>query len=68
MLPLEAAFGLAPHGLTYRLNLAATYADLGRLADAYELVKVVPAGAVGCPCLCRRLAAAFAHAGDLAGL
>lgn len=62
--PLEAALELAPYALTYRINLAAVYADLDRLSDAYALVWDIPADAVGCPCLCRRLARAFAYAGD----
>jgi Flp pilus assembly protein TadD len=66
--PLEAAFALAPRALTYRLNLAALYADLGRPADAYALVRGVPADAVRCRCLCRRLLPAFEHAGDRDGL
>lgn len=64
---LEMAHGLAPDALTYKLNLAAEYADLGRLADAHALVRDVPADAVGCGCLCRRLARAFAAAGDVSG-
>lgn len=66
--PLEQAFALAPHALTYRLNLAAAYAGVGRADDAYGLVHAVPAAAVRRPCLRRALAPVFLWAGDPAYL
>lgn len=62
--PLRKAFELAPQALPYRLNLAAVYADIGRLAEAYRLVSGVPVEVVGCRCQCRRFATACEAAGD----
>lgn len=61
---LEQAHLSAPDVITYRVNLAALYADVGRTADAYRLIRFVPAEAIHCPRLVSRLLRIFAFVGD----
>ncbi|MDY3563354.1 hypothetical protein R5W23_004856 [Gemmata sp. JC673] len=61
---LRVAHTLAPGVIPYRVALAGALADTGRAAEACDLVRPVPAEALGCPgCLGRLLRAATA-AGD----
>ena len=63
-LPLRCAFNLAPHAITYRLNLAVVLIDLGQITEGYRLIDSLPPEVVRCPCQCRRFAAACAALGD----
>lgn len=61
---LEAAYRLAPHAPTYRLNLARAWLEGGRVADAYGLVRDLAPGDVRCPCMARALARLAGASGD----
>jgi tetratricopeptide (TPR) repeat protein len=62
--PLSLALKLAPHLLTYRLNLAFVFAELHRYAEAYALLQTVPLEAVRCPCWLQRMSDIFARVHD----
>jgi Flp pilus assembly protein TadD len=62
--PLATAMDLAPHVWTYRVNLAFTWSEMGRVEQAHALLKPVPLEAIRCPCMLRRMRGIFDRAGD----
>ena len=54
--PLERAAALAPHLVSYRVNLGFALASLNRLSESCTLLADVPPEEVGCPCALRRMA------------
>ncbi len=65
IVPLSMAMDLAPHILTYRLNLACVWVDLGRYGNAYDLLKTVSIEQINHPCWLRKMTAVFEHFEDL---
>lgn len=62
---LRAAHALAPTALPYRVALAGALADAGEFAEACDLVRDVPADAIACPEVLKRLQGAAEVDGDV---
>lgn len=61
---LRVAHELAPDRRTYRLNLAACYAEVGRHADAYRCLEGIPVAEVRCSHWLAMMAGVFTVVGD----
>lgn len=61
---LRAAHELAPAAVPYRVSLAGALASAGRPAEACDLIRPVPIGALGCSKCLERFRTAAAAVGD----
>lgn len=68
VIPLSLAMDLAPEMLSYRINLACVWTDLGEIGKAYDLLKEIAVDQVDHPCWLRKMALVFKHFDDLVRL